>query len=307
MKKLQLSVGLLMMLLLTLSTPLQACETCGCSNSSLFFGVLPQSHLNFAGVRYRTNSYLTHAESTVLRTREHYQSVEIWGRFYPIKRVQVMAFLPYHVNRQETRMLDKELRGVGDLTILAHYALLNTFMDDSKALRINHTLQLGGGVKLPTGEYRYDAYDLTQVANPNFQLGSGSTDFMTNILYTVRGERWGAGADLTAKVNTVNTMGYRFGNRAVGSINLFRTIEKTPDWTLMPYLGAFAEGYARDYERGRIDPKTGGWAVFATAGVELTYRKVSLGTLAQIPLAHYLNKGEVVPQNRFTIQTSYLF
>ena len=300
-------LGLLLLLIALPQVPLLACETCGCSNSSLFFGVMPQSHLIFAGIRYRGVSYLSHAESAVLRTKEHYQSAELWGRFYPFKRVQVMAFVPYHINEQQTRILTKTLRGVGDISVLAHYALLNTFMDDSKTLHLNHTLQVGGGVKLPTGQYRYDAYDLTQVANPNFQLGSGSLDWVTNVLYTMRADNWGGSADLTAKLNTHNAEGYRFGHRLVGSATVFRTFDKGGSAALMPYTGLFVEGYARDNVRGIADLKTGGWALLGTVGVEFTYKKLAVGTLVQVPLAHYLNRGELTPQNRLQIQTSYLF
>ena len=80
-----------------------ACDACGCGVGSYQFGILPQQTKNFVGIRYQTKS----DESTPyhdLQTKEQFQSIEIWGRFYPLKKVQVLALVPVNYNRQEIKI-----------------------------------------------------------------------------------------------------------------------------------------------------------------------------------------------------------
>lgn len=84
------------MLIFIDASQLQACDLCGCANGGSFFGILPQSHRQFVGLRYRYSSYESHLNSVNLRTKEVFQSTELWGRFYPLKRMQVIAFLPFN-------------------------------------------------------------------------------------------------------------------------------------------------------------------------------------------------------------------
>ncbi|MCY7351019.1 MAG: hypothetical protein LH606_10160 [Cytophagaceae bacterium] len=161
-----------------------ACDICGCGAGSSFLGIMPQTGRSFLGLRYRVKSYDSHLNSQRLQTREVYQSAELWARWYPARRWQILAFLPVNANRQETTDGTHTRKGLGDAILMAHYNLVNTALD-TVARKVDHNLLIGGGVKLPTGQFRYEA-DGSEVANPNFQLGTGSTDALFNIIYTLR-------------------------------------------------------------------------------------------------------------------------
>ena len=300
----------LILLLCLTALPALACDLCGCSNGGSFFGILPQGHRGFLGVRYRYASYNSHLNSLNLSTREQFRTAELWGRFYPAKRVQVMAFVPFQFS-QQTMLKTGEitpLSGLSDITALAHYNLINTFMDDSIVHKINHNLLVGGGVKLPTGRFRYDENSLLDVSNPNFQLGTGSTDWLLNAIYTARYKNWGANADLSYRITTTNPNGYRFGNRLNASASVFYlTGSGFGKTSIMPNAGVFVEQAGHDVRSGVTNKQTGGYATYLNIGTEVYLNKLSLGVSYRKPVSQYLSEGELRANAQLTTHITFLF
>lgn len=295
-------------LILTLTTiaSSHACDICGCGNGGSFFGILPQSHLRFAGIRYRVKNYESHLNSTFFHARENFQTTELWARFYPIKRTQVMVFVPYNWNTQTLYRTEtpQQISGLGDVSALVHYNVFNTFWD-STLHKIDQTLMIGGGVKAPTGKFRY-VEDGTEVANANFQLGTGSVDFMLNAIYNVRYSKWGANLDATYKINTQNPNQYRFANRLSGSILVFRTLALS-SLTLMPNAGVYVEHFGYDTKNGAKNTFTGGTLSTANAGLELYFKKISAGITYQTPLYQQLSDGDLKLKNAFSTHLTFMF
>ncbi|MBD2701261.1 hypothetical protein IC229_11480 [Spirosoma sp. BT702] len=293
---------------LLLTIPVQACDLCGCSNGGSFFGILPQGHRGFMGVRYRYNSYHSHLNSLNLSSHEQFRTAELWGRFYPAKRLQVMAFVPYQFSRQTILKTGETipLRGLSDVTALAHYNLINTFMDDSVVHTVNHSLLVGGGVKLPTGRYRYDENSLSDVANPNFQLGTGSTDWIGNLIYTARYKNWGMNADVSYRVTSTNPNGYRFGNRLNTSASVFY-LASMGSKSIMPNAGVFVEQAGHDIRSGEVNKQTGGYATYLNLGAELYLNKLNLGVSYRKPVSQFLSEGELQANAQLTTHITFLF
>ncbi|MCS7018599.1 MAG: hypothetical protein RMJ87_06445 [Cytophagales bacterium] len=295
---------------LTISTNAFACEICGCGVGNFYMGIMPQFNRHFVGVRYRQLSYDSHlgtgGTKNYLTTRELFQTAELWARFYPTQRIQTMVFLPYHFNRQTdyNQTFTKTLAGLGEATLLANYRLLDN-VTDTLPRRFRHNLLIGGGVKLPTARFRFDAADKQQVANPNFQLGSGSTDFLANLVYVVRMGKWGLSSDLNAKINTANADGYHFGNRINGQLTLFYT-RSICGIVLMPYLGGFGEYSTLDNHQGFILSNTGGSATFAIAGLELYIGRISIGSNFQQPITQHLANGAIRTHERGTLHLTLM-
>ena len=290
--------------------PALACDLCGCSNGGSFFGILPQGHRGFLGVRYRYASYNSHLNSLTLQTREQFRTAELWGRFYPMRRVQVMAFVPYQFSEQ-TMLTSGEttpLRGLSDVSALVHYNLINTFMDDSAVHTVNHNLLVGGGVKLPTGRFRYDESSLLDVANPNFQLGTGSTDFLLNAIYTTRYKSWGANADVSYRITTTNPNGYRFGNRVNASASVFYLSGSgLSKRSFMPNAGMFVEQATHDVREGVANKQTGGYATYLNVGTEVYLNKLNIGISYRKPVSQYLSQGELRANAQLTTHVTVLF
>ncbi len=279
----------------------QACDMCGCANSGSFFGVLPQSHMRFIGVRYRSKDFDSHLNSLMLKSKEHYQTTELWGRFYPFKKTQLLVFLPYNSNKQSMASgRTTKIEGLGDASMMMHYNLRNTFWD-STAHHLYQNLLIGGGIKLPTGKYKYEETG-NEGANPNFQLGTGSVDFILNAIYTIRYLNWGINADLTYKINTKNSNNYRFANRINSSLTAFYTA-KIGNLTCMPTLGTMIEQSNKDTKNAIKNSYTGGWIMTANTGIELYFKKISFGMSWQKPLVQNL----VSKESKINQQTSVHF
>jgi hypothetical protein len=295
-----------LILALLTTQAVSACDICGCANSGAYFGLLPQSNKSLIGVRYQRLNFVTHPDSKVLRTEENFNIAELYARFFPIKRVQVMAFLPYRTDQQVTSADVKKQNGFGDATILANYNILNTLMDKENSGAFTHTLLVGGGVKLPTGKFKFDENDPLQVANANFQLGTGSTDFILNAFYTLNKGDWGLATNISRKFNTTNSQDYKFGNQLFGTVDLYKSF-RISKVSLTPSVGIYAENAAHGTQHGEVLDLTGGRLLNGTAGVTLFTNRFTLGVNAQKPLAQKSSSGHVVAKERVLVQLGFLF
>lgn len=307
MKKILLFVAAL----LALNFSSQACDK-GCTLGGSYFGILPQFHKNFAGLRYSTRSYTitsthTHLHEGMPMTHtdmieEQYSTVEAWGRFVPVKNVQVLAFVPYAFNQQSTTRGKTNYSGLGDITLLANYSLLNT--GDSLRHTVKHTLQLGGGVKLTTGSHKVSPSD--EAGTETLLPGTGSTDYLLNGIYTVRLGKMGLSNDITYRLNTANSQGYKFGNRLSASSNLFYWYN-VEGITLLPSAGVYYEHAKADAFGDNHAVQQGGDSYFTNLGLNLYIRNVALGGTVQLPVSstdsHHVTKGNA----RTIVNLTYLF
>jgi len=297
-------IVILFVLITTMNTA-RGCEFCGCGVGNFYLGILPQFSKNFVGVRYQNQRFDSHVGlHPSLATSEYFQSTEIWGRFYPIHKLQVMTMLTYHVNKQTTTSESIYLEGLGDIPVLVNYNLINTTRDDDDHL-VNHDLWTGGGIKLPTGKYKFQETP-AEVANANFQLGTGSVDFFFNGLYTLRYKRVGLNADITYKMNMYNSDQYRFGNKFNGS-GSFVFIQQIDALGIMPNVGMYVEDSAQNKSGDITIEDTGGSATFATAGLQLYWGKISLGGNYRSPVSRNLANGRIRAQDRMMLHATFLF
>jgi len=295
---------LILIFSITLSS-VHSCEFCGCGVGNFYLGILPQFSKNFVGVRYQAQRFDSHVGlHPSLATSEYFQSTEVWGRFYPIPKLQVMTMVTYHVNKQVTTSGNVYLEGLGDIPVLVNYNVFTTTRDDEDHL-VNHDLWAGGGIKLPTGKYKFQETP-TEVANPNFQLGTGSVDFFMNGLYTLRYKKIGINADATYKMNTYNNDQYHFGNKFNGSA-AFVFVQQIGQVGIMPSAGMYFEDSAQNKSGSITIVDSGGRATFATAGLQLYWGKISLGGIYRTPLSQNLANGRIKANDRLMAHLSFLF
>ena len=91
---------------------------------------------------------------------------------------------------------------MGDATVLAFYNVLRQTPDSLISIKPEHALQIGGGVKLPTG--RFDAANIEGSVNLGFQVGTGSWDYILAANYGVTHRNWGLSVILNYTVKTEN-------------------------------------------------------------------------------------------------------
>ena len=274
-----------------------ACDLCGCANGSSFIGLLPRSGTQFVGIRYRLRDFDSHLNSILLKTHEEYQTIEMWGRFYPVKKLQVLVFVPYNDNQQQLLATGDVIRkkGLGDIVVLGHYNVWNTFLDSTNKSGIYQNLMIGGGIKLPTGKFEYGYTDAE--VNPNFQLGTGSTDFLISAIHTIKYKSFGLNSEVGGRIATKSNQYYRFGNRINGSLTAFYT-KSWGDFSIMPNVGATIDYGFKDHKEGALSSQTGGFSLLGGIGIQAYYRKISTGFTFQEPIAQNLAEGDlkILPQ-----------
>ncbi|RFS17471.1 hypothetical protein [Emticicia sp. C21] len=282
---------LLVLVLIITQFDTLACDICGCANGSAFVGLTPRAGTQFIGLRYRHRTYDSHLNSVLLQTRETYQTVELWGRFYPVKKVQVMVFLPYNSNHQVLKNSGAESlkNGLGDAIILGHVNVFNTFMDTTNTSHIYQSLMIGGGVKLATGKFEYGYED---EINPNFQLGTGSTDFLLSAIHTIKVHDWGLNTEIGGRISTRSNDKYRFGNRINGSLTAFYS-KNWGVFSIMPNAGVLMDYGFRDIKEGQRNSQTGGFAALANTGLEMYYSRFNVGFSYRLPVYQNLGEGEL--------------
>ncbi|HMF72210.1 MAG TPA: hypothetical protein VK616_12100 [Flavitalea sp.] len=300
MKKLYL----LILLTAILISESLACNTCGCGVANYHYGILPQYQKNFVGLRYRYRSYDSRLDAGHLApySYETFQSTELWGRFYPMDKLQIFGFLPYNFNERIEGEKTTYLKGLGDIVLSANYNLINTY--DSASSTWTHNLLVGAGVKLPTGEFREMEDGLT--VNQNFQLGTGSVDFLFNLIYTLRYRNLGLNTEFTYNYNTANRDEYRFGNTSRSGVTAF-FIPKTGAVTIMPNAGVSLETFEDNQQFEQPFSDTGGWATLYHAGIEAYFKSIAFGVSYSHPGKQKLFTEKVTANDRISMHLTFMF
>lgn len=283
-----------------------ACDVCGCSAAGNYFGILPGFHRNFVGLRWASETSHTALSPDALKhgqihSVEQFNTLDLWARLYVAPRWQLLLTAPYRESRQTEGGRTTRVRGLGDVSVYSSYLLLDG-ADSSRSVW-NHTLNIGGGVKLPTGRQGQLAAD-GALAHPNLQTGTGSTDFLATLAYIVRRNGWGGAADLQARLTTANARHYRFGNRLSGSVKFFYW-SGTGAISLLPHTGIFFDAAAADTDRDNPIEGSAGITGYGILGLDVYTGRFAAGLSFQPPL--WQSRGTVQPRSRWTISVNYIF
>jgi len=277
------------------------CDACGCSASGGSMGFASMLNSNFAGIRYFNQQYKSTdgLYSNSPWYNEDYNTIQVWGRIPVIKNVQVSLLVPYQFHKRETGTGNQTISGLGDITVLTMYRLYQTHKDSTVFV---HTLQVGGGVKMPTGKYNQAN---AGSVNPSFQLGTGSWDYLLNTEYTIRRKRFGLNAMLNYIMKTENAKNYRFGNQFNYSSTFFYLYEKEDSFSIAPQLGIAGEVYESNFQYAQKVRKTEGDIVFGKLGFEAGKNKLSFGANIMLPINQNLAFSRVEAQSRWSVNLNY--
>ena len=297
-----------LILLVLAHTDLLACDVCGCTAGGNLMGILPQFHRNFGGIRFSERKFTTihpplfSYDSYQEKSVETYHTLDFWGRFYPISKVQVLGFVPVNSFSQHKDNEVKSVSGLGDIQLLANYTVFDN--SDSMELPVKQIFLLGGGVKLPTGNsnlYRGDER-LPQV----IQLGSGSWDWSLNAIYTIRYKRLGLNLDALYKINGTNAQQYHFGNRFTASARLFYWA-RLNRLTFLPQLGVFGDAARPDQATGINQAESGGSSVLGIVGTDVYYKNWVISASLQPVLYQNIGLNYTTVHNRYMLSAVFLF
>ncbi len=276
------------------------CDACGCSASGGSMGFGSMLNSNFVGIRYFNQHYKSTdgLYSNSAWYNENFNTIQVWARIPVYKNIQVSALVPYHFHSRETLSGNQEIKGMGDLTVLAMYRLYQTHKDSTLLV---HTLQVGGGVKAPTG--KFDQANAGNI-NPSFQVGTGSWDYLLAAEYTLRRKRLGFNTMLNYVFKTENRKHYRFGNQFNYAGTFFYLYEKGK-FSMAPQMGFAGEVYGSNYQYKEVVRKSSGDVFFYKLGFEIGQNKLSVGANLMLPLNQNLSAGRVEADYRWSLNLNY--
>ncbi|MEP6597213.1 MAG: hypothetical protein ABJA71_14770 [Ginsengibacter sp.] len=167
-----------------------ACDICGCTSGNYFVGPFPWFHKHFVGIRYTFRSFHSIVKDDAIQfSKDFYQTAEVWGGWNIGKRWQLLAFLPYNINRQASDDGVMKSKAFGDITVIANYNVLSKKTKSKNGNGVSQQLWIGAGLKLPTGKFSADPDDF--IPSANNQTGTGSVDLLLNTMYSIRINKWG--------------------------------------------------------------------------------------------------------------------
>jgi hypothetical protein len=276
------------------------CDACGCSASGGSMGFASMLNSNFVGIRYFNQQYQSTdgLYTNSLWYTENFTTTQIWARIPVKENIQVSVLLPYQSHNRETATGSQAINGIGDITLLAMYRLYQTKTDSTY---FAHTLQMGGGVKMPTGKFNEAN---SGAVNPSFQVGTGSWDYLLATEYIVRRKQFGLNTLLNYVIKTENQKNYRFGNQLNYAGTFFYLYEKDA-LSFAPQVGIAGELYESNFQYGERLNETSGNALFGKIGFEVGRNAFSFGANVMLPIQQNLTGGNVEANYRWSINLNY--
>ncbi len=288
------------------TSAIYACDICGCGSGNNYIGILPEFKHRVIGIRYRYNQIHTHLGlngSSYLTTKEQYQIAELWGSFQVGKRLRIMATVPYTFNTRTSSTEQVAQQGFGDISVLAHYQLLQNRMQDGKNKIWAQSLWIGAGIKMPTGVYKSSNKNEANF----FQTGSGSTDFMMQAMYDLRKQDDGINVNLLYKINTENKNEYLYGNRLSISSQYYHKWKINKSSNIAPNAGLLFETSGSDVNKGSTVFASGGNVFMSSFGIEYGSKNWFAGAGFQLPITQHLANEFAKTGNRLMIHIGYAF
>jgi hypothetical protein len=295
------SILLLFLLLSRLVQTVEACDACGCALGGFNFGIIPQNEAHFIGMKYSTAHFyadMMHG-GNLEYSHDLYQRIDVMGRIALKDRLQLNVVLPYMYNTMNGSHEKEQLKGLGDPMLMLNLKVID--QSGNPMEKWLHNLWLGGGIKAPLAPFEYSkAGDLI---NPNFQLGSGSFDYLAMVNYTSMRNRFGLNVEAVYKINTLNSQQYRFGNQYNAQANGFYTT-KLGNLRVLPLVGVYHEYGGQHTHEGFFQANSGGQSTMAQVGIQGQFGSWMVHSNFQKPIQQAFNSDSHVTieaRNRFSV------
>ena len=290
------------------------CDACGCASSGGSMGFGTVGDQNFFGTRYVYQHYRSRdgIYNNSPWIDENFNTIQLWGNIPLSKKISINTILPYHFhNRDFPDNTSQNISGIGDINLIAFYNIIAPYVDGflpEQQKPLKHSLDMGLGMKLPTGTYQRENNEGS--VNPGFQLGTGSWDFIAATSYTMSYNEWNVNMNVNYTWKTENDQQYEFGDQTNYGIVLYRNfswvaMEKVVPVKVLPFAGLAGEIYAENKSFGEPVHNTAGEILFGKLGFEAGYGKFSLGANLMLPLHQDLNNGGTKARHRIGLQLNY--
>lgn len=287
------------------------CDACGCSNNGGSLGMGGIVDNNFVGIRYLYQQY--ESKDGIFdnspKIEESFNTLQIWSRIPITEKLEVQVFVPYHFH--DRNYIDKttSINGLGDISLFANYTLINQQKGNyneltDKVTTTNHLLKIGAGLKLPTGNF--DERNNNAI-NPSFQLGTGSLDYVANVQYVYKYNKFGLTNHANYYYKTNNKKEYRFGNQFNFNSAFFYVFKDSQKHSFVPSLGLSGEFYQSNKKFNLAIKNTKGYALFTNIGIEYNTETITFGAMGMYPIHQNLAQGTIQVRYRTSLYLNYDF
>ena len=290
-----------------LAEPAQACDVCGCGIGGPYAGLTPFADRGIISTRYSSTSFDSHLTySERFRTSERFNRVEANARVIVLERLMLSGTISFAYNLQRLHAEERSLTtsGIGDMIATASWLFTATDVVPMEEPGWRSSLLVTLGISAPTGQWRYDS-SATEVANANFQTGSGSWDPILSMLATYRNNDMGIQGLILGRFATRNPNGYRFGTSFIASVGTFY-VTSVDEWAVVPRLDVSFEGSAKNDNLGRTITETGGYAFAAVPSLDVRWRDILTTLSAWTPVYQRYGEGALRSGPRFSMSIGVL-
>ncbi len=290
----------LTILFVLISLNIFACDICGC-----FMGLTPYDNQSSIGLLYRYRSFngyngqnhqvFPNGSSFFIpqdkkdapltghnnnpSDYELYRTMEIRGRYFIHKRIELNAIIPYNSNSERYNGNTSTISGVSDINLFGGYHLIRKVNQAT----FNQRLIVGAGIKLATG--RNDLKTNQGIRYSTLmQPGTGSTDGFIYANYLLGYKKFGMSLNSSYKINGENNEQEGIANSSTTFLNFFYNQRLSKDWQVMPSLQFFYEKSAGETYKGM---KTGDHEMnnlMGGIGADLFYKNIALNAGIQTNL-----------------------
>lgn len=269
-----------------------ACDICGC-----FMGLTPYDNQSNFGVLYRYRSYngyvgqkhlsfpnggsffIPKDDNTAPLTGhngnpedyELYRTLELRGRYFVHKRIELNAIVPYNANSERYNGYTTSISGIGDVNVYAGYHLIRKIEQQ----KFSQRLIVGAGLKLPTGKNDIKSNSGIRYATL-MQPGTGSTDGFLYANYMVGFRNFGVSINGSYKFNGENENQEGVANSVTTFINVFYTQRLSKNWQVMPSAQFFYEKSAGETYKGINTGDHQMHNLMGGLGADLYYKNIAL-------------------------------
>lgn len=297
--------------IIILALPLvsKACDTCNCGTGNQYIGILPDFNKYIFGLRYYYSSLHAHigaaGSPAYFSTLEKYNTAELWGGWNITHKIRIISAVPYKFEELSSQAFTTSKEGLGDIYLLGYYNFLNTSDTIISGKLLLQNLWFGAGIEIPTGKYdSSDKSNLNESANL-YQLGSGSTDILFDVMYVMCLQDVGLNVSSMYKINTVNKYGYEYGNRFNINVQAYYKFSIKHRAIVAPDIGILFENYQHTVDNEHWIKTQQGNLIMGTVGFETNFKTITIGGNFQISLQQSLGKGTTKANNRCILHISF--
>ncbi len=307
----------MMLSAVALSTLVSACDLCGC-----FMGVSPGDRRGYAGLFYRYRAFSgsnisgsdffpdgsmkilhgTHTPAAPTGNQyEVYRAIEFRAKYFLHKRWEVSMVAPWLMNTDYSDGITEKINGLGDMTFLTGYQLLDEFNTGQWL----HRLLAGGGVKIASGDYNVKD---NGVRYPfMFQTGTGSIDYLVYLNYQLGYKQWGLSLNPVMKFNGTNVNDEKVSDSRSLYASLFYKWQVNDDLKLVPTLNLFDEYTKGVYDNDIMINGTKMNTTMAGVGLDTYWKNMGLSLMMQTTINEENNNSGLSTRMRYVVGVSWFF